>query len=91
MISIISPAKTFNEKPQAYASETSQPDFLEDSQKLVNKLKNQSLRNLESLMTIEIKSAVLEQPYGNLSGCCWVFQGFVQKSQLKVKNESKRD
>ena len=66
MIAVLSPAKTFNEKPQQYSLNTTTPDYLNDSQKLVTKLKKQSIKSLEGLMSVNRKIAQLnKQRYEN--------------------------
>jgi len=61
MIVILSPAKTLNEKPQEYAFNPTTPGFLDESQILVNKLQKQSIKSLESLMSINRKIARTNQ------------------------------
>lgn len=61
MIIILSPAKTFNEKRQDYVFKPTQPSFLNESQALVNKLKKQSIKSLESLMSVNRKIAKMNK------------------------------
>jgi len=61
MIVILSPAKSLNEKQQTYSFSSTIPGFLDETQMLVNKLKKQSLKSLESLMSINPKIAQTNQ------------------------------
>ena len=61
MIVIISPAKNLNLKALEYPCSPTQPNFLEDSQKLVNNLKRKSAKSLESLMSVNNKIATLNK------------------------------
>lgn len=66
MIVILSPAKTFNEKPQPFTFNPTTPGFLNESQILVNKLQKQSIKGLERLMSINRKLAQInKQRYEN--------------------------
>jgi len=58
---IISPAKNLNLKAFEYPCPPTLPNFLEDSQKLVNNLKRKSAKSLESLMTVNKKIATLNK------------------------------
>jgi hypothetical protein len=87
MIIILSPAKTFNEKPGDYPFIPTLPGFPDDSQKLVNTLRKQSVKSLERLMAVnrhiaEINKERFEQwqlPFTreNANPACYLFRGEV--------------
>lgn len=87
MIIILSPAKTFDEKPRDYPFTPTLPGFLDDSQKLVNTLRKQSVKSLERLFSVnrhiaELNKGRIEQwqlPFTreNAKPACYLFRGEV--------------
>ena len=59
MIAILSPAKTLDYSPQTFCNTHTQPDFLYDSQELIDVLKKMSKAKVGSLMNISDKLATL--------------------------------
>lgn len=59
MLAVISPAKTLDFESRCPAVETSQPDFLDDSEELVGVLRGKSRAQLAALMNISEKLADL--------------------------------
>ena len=59
MIAIISPSKNLNENPEFITEEHSIPEFLDQSEILVEKLRKYSPKKLQNLMTINPKLAEL--------------------------------
>jgi len=96
MIAVISPAKSFNFDINIDCQYTI-PCFLKESASLVNELKNKNPIELEKLMSISPKLAILNAdrfntwllPFTNLNSkqCAFVFQGSVYKG-LKIENFS---
>lgn len=61
MLAVISPAKSLNEQPLRPEAPLSRPQFSEDAQTLVNKLKRMSVRKLSQLMNISEKLGELNR------------------------------
>lgn len=61
MIVVLSPAKNLNAKNSDCVYNPTIPDFLEDSQKLVNNLKRKSVKSIEALMAVNKKIATLNK------------------------------
>lgn len=73
MIILLSPAKNLDTKQYDFAFPSTSPDFLDQSQKLINNLKRKSIKSIGNLMTINSKIAAInkerylswEQPFNN--------------------------
>lgn len=59
MILVISPAKTLDYEPQTFTKKSTTPDFLDDSQELIDKLSKMSTAQVAKLMGISDKLAQL--------------------------------
>lgn len=61
MIVVISPAKNLDLKEGKFEFTPTIPEFLDDTQKIINNLKRQSIKSIESLMSINRKIATLNR------------------------------
>lgn len=61
MIVVISPAKNLDLKEGKFEFTPTIPEFLDDAQKIINNLKRQSIKSIESLMSINRKIATLNR------------------------------
>tara|TARA_Y100001935_G_scaffold255662_1_gene270821 strand:- start:1393 stop:2157 length:765 start_codon:yes stop_codon:yes gene_type:complete len=100
MLLIVSPAKKLDYEAPALTDKFTKPDYLNDSQKLINELKKYSALDLAELMNLSIKLAELnfdryqswKKQVDEKSGkqCIFAFQGDVYKG-LDASSLSSRD
>jgi cytoplasmic iron level regulating protein YaaA (DUF328/UPF0246 family) len=100
MLTVLSPAKSLNLEPQKQTSKYSQPEFLDEAETLVKKLKRMSRKSLSELMSISDDLAELNhdryqqwsRPFSteNAKQAILIFAGDVyqglQASQFKARD-----